>query len=348
MNRPISLRTWTCRRSTIGSRVGLLSAVLLAGCALQAPTPRPSAEASGQPACGPAAQATPTLDEATLRDAQAFRERFGLEAGRDWTLAVFADASSVTAFGQRLLPCERAGLEARPRDANALALAIDSHTARFPDEYGGSFIERDGTLVYLFTRHLAEHELAIGRLVHPEAKVSVRPAQWAYVELEKLKDRISIENAWLATEGAAFDSVGIDPAANHVVLRVLSSDPSIADRIARYYGTSTQLRIEVQPNDLALLPRGSLRGRAVDEDGRPVAGLDVNLVPDISGAGPNSDIGLSTGPAGLFGFENIHAVGYEVQLMRFEGHPLVRVVVASRHVIVPANDSVFVEIVVPS
>lgn len=325
----------------------LVMAAALAGCgSLPGPTPSPSQEASHDPICAPALHATRSPDQMATSDAQPFRDRVGLESGRDWILAVYADGSSVTAFGHRLLPCERDALEGRPRDSTAVALAIDSYAAAYRDEFGGSYLAPGGTSVVLFTRQVEEHERAIRRLVHPSVTVVVRSAQWAYHELEALRDRIGFEHDWFAGQGAQFDSVGIDPAANQVVLRVLSNELAIGDRIRLYYDAGSQLRVEVKPDDLSLLPRGTLRGRAIDEDGRPVAEMVVDLVPDVPGAGQDSEIGTGTGPTGLFSFENIHAVGYEVQLLRFEGNDWI--VVASRRAVVPANDTVFVEIVVPS
>jgi len=353
----VPARSGAGRRTQAGPLLIAAVALIAAAAILSRPSPAPdrapvvaaspessSTQSSSPRPCAPAAPAKEAAGAAT-QEAVAFRTRVGLETDPAWIAGVEADPAAAESFGVLLLPCEARALDARPRDAEALAPLVARHAEEYPAGYGGSFVEPDGTFVLLYTSGASEHESVLRRAVHPEARLAVRTAKHTRHELEELRDRIAGDEGWFSEIGARLISADVSQADNAVVLLVRSDDGRVNQLIESRYGAGDRLAIRSYPTDIAALGRGNISGRAVSESGQPVAGLHLVLVPEIPGAGPDTEIARSTGPDGSFRFDDIHALGYEVQLVRLG---LDNVVVASARVVVPAGDTATVVIVVPN
>lgn len=226
----------------------------------------------------------------------------------------------VEAFSFPLLPSEVDTLERRARIADEAMPVIEAYGEAEPT-WAGAYVDRQtGAIVALFTDDIGRHQLALGRLLHPEAAVVVAEASWTLAELRRLQKSIAADAGWLEEHGHKLLGVGVSISSNHTFVDVSSADPRIGEILAQRYDGAGRLAVTADGTGVRLWPTGTLTGLVVDKSGVPVPDLLVELVPDIPGAGPASDVGYATGPTGRFAFPDITAVRYFVHV-KAEGDP---------------------------
>lgn len=285
-------------------------------------------------ACGarpPSSSATPTVDAASvapigsrtgyiaeheIAKAVAFRQSVGLRHDRAWVETVAAGPEAeqgVRAFGVPLTTVEVLELRRRARTADAVTSVIQSYARSRSDTWAGLHVE-DGLVVGRFTDDIEAHQAALRVLLAPNARWALERARWTLAEMQELRDRIA-HDGWLRTEGYDLVDLGADIRANVVQLHVSSARPDAAERIALHYGAGDILVVTSDGTGVASLPTGDLGGIVVDVLGRPVDGLDVEVVGDIPGSGPAGDRGIQTDQDGEFRIYGITATGYELRLL---------------------------------
>lgn len=202
--------------------VVLTGSLVIAGCAPRGTTP-PATEP-------PAASPLVTISSAELAAAIRFRTSFGLRADEAWIRAVAADPASgrgVAAYGVPLTPHERAELDLRQRNAEAIVEGIRAYGLGHPAQWAGVFIdpEASGVVVAQFARALEDHEQAIRRILHPDARFEVRLARWSLLELEALTQQVKAGEAFLSSVDASLSSVSVHESSNRVRLRSAPGGP---------------------------------------------------------------------------------------------------------------------------
>lgn len=260
----------------------------------------------------------PWLDSAEIDRAMEFRRASGLRADELWARRVAMDPASeigVEAFSIPLLPSEVEGLERRARISDEAMPVIEAYGEAEPT-WAGAYVERQtGAMIALFTDDAVRHQLALGRLLHPEASVIVVEASWTLAELRRLQKAIAADAGWLEEHGHKLLGVGVSISSNHTFVDVSSADPRIGEILAQRYDGAGRLAVTTDGTGVRLWPTGTLTGLVLDKNGDPVGDLLVELVPDIPGAGPASDIGYATGPTGRFAFRDVTAVRYIVHVV---------------------------------
>jgi hypothetical protein len=258
-----------------------------------------------------------------------------------------------TDFGVPLSAAELQEFERRQRTTRAVQSIVEGYAARHPGEFAGMSVDqsRGVVVVVLWTGHLAEHEAALRAKLAPDAAIEFRQARWSERELRALQDKIvRNDEAWFAGIGASPQRVGVDIRENAVVIGISSANPDAAALIIAHYGMPDgMIRVESDGTGAALLPWGTVKGRVILANGKPPAGPFQLLLFGEAGPDPGTcgggDIGFGVMPDATF--EYACQVGRrEIQIWDTgAGDPPHRIV-GSATVVVPADDVVFVEIVI--
>jgi catechol 2,3-dioxygenase-like lactoylglutathione lyase family enzyme len=327
----------------LGSRRRLSPLLLVAALALACQSP-----ASNSPPPSPPPAVHP-IAAADLAEAIRFRTEFGLRADEAYVRAVFANPTASLDFGVPLLPAEAIDLRKRASAAADVALVVRSYGATVPDEYAGVYIESATGNVYgLFTAHVDEARSAITARISPLARFVAGPARFALGQLKTTLAAAGSDEmqAWLQSIGAPFRAGSLRIAENDVWL-VLDGVPDDIHSIARHLGVDeAMISITVEPDQLAKLPRGSIRGVVVDASGRAVTdrNLDVLAVGDISDYEPDGGTGIGTDLAGAFEIDRVAAMGWTITIR----DPLTGATLGSTHTVVVAGRTATVRIQIAS
>jgi hypothetical protein len=281
----------------------------------------------------------PPVPREEIAEASRFRNDYGLRADEAWIVAVRAHPlASSREFGVPLLPHEIAELEQRARNAEAVAPVVREYGREHADAFGGLYIDQQqsGGVVGLFTADLAAHEAAIRAQLHPAGRFATRQVRFTEVALEALNERVLADLDWFDAAGMSFRYMEIDIPDNSVSLGIWSEDPTAADRVRARFQAGDMMEIWWDQDALVLLPRGALRGRVIDQDGNPVADLEIEAIGDIGDAEPDWGVGYGTNEDGRFEIPRLAAMGWEIRAVDAqpgEG----RRVVGSTHVVMTGN-----------
>jgi len=291
-------------------RLTLLSVVLAAAAAC-APQPAPTAQ--------PAPIETPAPGEA---DAVRFREEFGLRADVGYVRWVASNPRATSfGYGVPLLPAEIRELDGRALAAADVKAAIREYGADHADDYGGVFVDSStGQVVALFTSELEAHRAAIAARLRPGAVFDVRAVRNTKADLDKLLGRLWDERDWFAGVGLRVGASETDIEHNVVRLWVDGDDRAAMSHIAPHFGADGMLEVSWDPDPVAALPRGSLRGRVVDHRGRIVkgGGLFIGAIGDIEQAEPDDGIGYGVEANGTFVIPNLAAMPWTITIFTIE------------------------------
>lgn len=237
-----------------------------------------------------------TLDPGIAK-AMDFREQYGLRADRVWAEQVARDPTATLEYGVPLLPSETAELRRRAAEAEKLIPIIRAYGAANVEEFGGVYVDQrnGGIPVALFTANLAKHEAAIRAELPPGARFAVRAARFTERELRALQERIVADDAELRRDGIAAIRVSTDPVTGTIPVEVSTERTDAADVLVARYGEAVRVTV-LDPTGAYLEPPGTIEGRVIDSNGRPVAGAAIDRRPlfaDIalpaSGIGSQAD-----------------------------------------------------------
>jgi hypothetical protein len=279
------------------------------------------------------------LDEATR-----FRQDFGLVDTEAWINEVAADPrASSEEFGTPLMPFELMELQSRALNADAVIPVVQAYGALHGEVFGGTYIDHDsgGHVVALFTDDLSDHEAALASELHPDAEILVRACRYSIESLEDLHERVLIDRERIEALGVTVGSIGVSVPENVLLVGLSGPDPSAAGDVAALVGAGRMVRFWWDQS--AELPRGSLRGRVVDQDGQPAPGLELRFVPDSGDFEPDGGTAFGTSPNGEFEIPRIAALGWRIDVVQIIDGTEQRVV-GSEHVRVVANKDTVLEI----
>jgi hypothetical protein len=286
----------------------------------------------------------PWLTASGLARAAQFRDFAGIRSDETWLRFVATDPAALAnlpEFGIPMTLAEVKELQARARTTSELSDLVRRFGQEHPDVWGGMYVA-GSQVVALLVYPSGEEEASLRRLVSPAAPFTIRTVRWSLKELSVLKDRV-LTDFWFGSQYHILD-LGVNLEKNVVELQVSGDDPATPGTIAAHFGVGDQLVVTTDGSAVSTMPTGGIVGRAVDTDGRPVAGLDVELIGDIPGSGARGDIGVATGGDGTFAFQTVTATGYEIRLLSevdASGHELLgenRILVGTARVEVRANE----------
>jgi hypothetical protein len=294
-------------------------AMLLTACGVVAPAPsRDSTSTPASPDRSSRPSANPLLDPDSIATAIEFRKGVGLNSSLEWARSVAENPSpeGLRLYGVPLTAAETHQLQARARTADAVMSAVQSYGLDHPDVWGGAYVDspHGGGVVAQFVGDLSGHRVALSQLVAPDAPLLIQQVDWPLRTLKQLQNDIA-HDGWLERHHYDLISVGTHIRENIVLLQISTNDRGAAARILEHYNGADKLQIESDGTGIRNLPTGSLTGIAVDDSGRPVSGLDVELMATVGDAGLG-DVGHETDKLGRFEFLRIPATSYEVRFLR--------------------------------
>jgi hypothetical protein len=206
----------------------------------------------------------------------------------------------------------------RTADREAVLTDLEQFRTKHVDSWGGYYLDGDAIVVLLIDPTGAvEKEL---RAAVPPPLL-VKQARWSLQELNDLAIRVSKDD-WFQAHFHLL-SGGADVEHNTVAIEVSSADNTVPAEIARHFGLGDELTIQIDGTGVATLPKGTMTGRAVDAEGKPADGLEIQLIGDIPGIDAG-EIARSTGDDGSFEIVDIPATGYDIRLLTgldTVGHP---------------------------
>ncbi len=210
-------------------------------------------------------------------------------------------------------------LRKRAADRHEITSLAQGYGEEHPDAWAGLYIEGNAVVVMLVDP-TGERAAELQRQVNPTAQLVIRSASRSLRDLTALQDRIAVDG-WLIANYHVLEA-GVDVEHNVVSIEVSSSDARAPAAIEAHYGAGDALSVSIDGTGVARLPTGTISGRAVDRDGQPVAGLAIQLIPDLAGV-DTGEIAWSTRRDGTFRID-VPATGYEIRLVidvDAAGHP---------------------------
>jgi hypothetical protein len=318
--------------------IGALALVLAAACG-----PRSNAS---QPGPTSMASITVVVSPADLADAIRFRVEFGLQADESFVRAVFDNPLAIVRYGVPLLPDEIAVLERRAVLAADVAAVVRTYGRSVPETYAGVFIDTATGHVYgLFVGDVGPPLAAIREQLSPLAPFDARSAVHSLRDLEAIAESASGNAPWLARIGAPLRGVAVSVEQNQVDL-ILGGVPSggVAGIYERLGADASALAVTIDPDPLASLPRGSVRGVVIGRNRLPVTGrnLDVVAVGDFGHAEPDGGVGIATDLDGSFFIERLAEMGWTITIR----DPVTAEELGHRHIEVVGGQTTRVTIVV--
>jgi hypothetical protein len=266
----------------------------------------------------PSVEAPDGLSPAEVAQAVTLRREFGLREDEAWIRAVAANPTAVLDFGVPLMPFERDEIMRRPNGEEALTTALQDYLAKHADVSGGIYIDQasGGIVTILVTDDPGPHEVAIAEIVGPDAPVAVRQVRWTEAELVDLQDRISADDAFLASLPARMKSSGVFIIENVVELSISSAVPDAGERIAAHFGANGMLRVDSDGTGILLQPTGRILGRVIAPSGTDFTNLSPQFEADVD-IGARDAMGISVQPDGTFVIERLPPATYTVTILEF-------------------------------
>jgi hypothetical protein len=288
---------------------------------------------------------TPAPGEA---EAVRFREEFGLRADVAYVRSVASSPSATTlGYGVPLLPAEIRELDGRALAVADVKAAIREYGAGHADQYGGEFVDSSiGQVVALFTSELQAHRAAIAARLRPGAPFELRAVRNTKAALDELLGRLWDQRDWFATVGLRVGASETDIEHNVVRLWVDGDNQEAMSQIAPHFGADGMLDVSWDPDPVAELPRGSLRGRVVDHRSQVITGggMFIGAIGDIEHAEPDDGIGYGVEANGTFAIPRLAAMTWTITVFTIE--PAGKKVLGTARVVVRGGQESHVTIVI--
>jgi hypothetical protein len=309
------------RSSGMGALALVLASLAAAACGTTISTPSPTLPAQ-QPT-----EVAPSLPEASLSahdlaEAIRFRGDFGFRTDEAWIRAVAADPASAEGqamFGVPLTPEEFAEIVRRSQTSDVIKAVVIPYGLANPDDWAGAWIDHQhaGRFVVQFSGQIEKHRAALYAKISPDANFEVRAVQFSTAELRELDATLMdpANEAWFGTIPARLLGYGPNEPTNRYHVEISSANPNAAALIEQHFGWQGVVEVESDGTGALLLPVGTLRVRATNQQGLPVPGLTCVPVPDMPGSYEPPIGGTATNREGVCELE-LPATGYWIRLER--------------------------------
>ena len=289
-----------------------LVALALAGSACGSVDPGPGESATAHESSSEAASPSPP-SPAELARWREFRLRFGLRYDDAWILALAADPATQNDSGVPLLPAE---IEVIGHATSSLAEAtavLRSYGELHPDAFAGVGIAEDSplTVVLYVTKDADEHQAAADLLLAGgQVKAEVRSARTTLADLRRYQQQVEADTDWLADIGARLLDVDISIEDNYIRIRYEAASDALDEQIVEHYGEPPWLRAEWEGVLPWRGPTGSLEIRAIDNAGRPRAGILCDARPVDPVAQYSVGVAIVTDVDGTCTLPNVPAASF--------------------------------------
>lgn len=309
------------RRGRMRVLVLVLVSIGAGGCGTTVPTSSPTLPRQ-EPTETPAPAAS--LTEFELTEARRFRADFGLRTDEAWIRAVAADPASAEGkamYGVPLTAEEFAEIVRRSQASDVIKAVVVPYGLANPEDYAGAWIDHQhgGRFVVQFSGQIEKHRAALYAKISPDANFEVRAVEFSTAELQELAAKLMdpANEAWFATIPASLQGYGPGVSSNRLHIKISSANPNAAALIEQHFGWQGVAEVESDGTGALMLPRGTLRVRATNQQGLPVPGLSCVAVPDMPGSyEPPIDV-PTTNEQGVCELK-LPATGYWIRL-EFDG-----------------------------
>jgi hypothetical protein len=312
------------RRPSFAGLAVLLSTLVFVACgsgvtspSTTATGPAPTASIPALPSDDPPATVLPS----DLLDAMRLREEFGLRADEAWVRAVAADPAAVLDYGVPMLPFERDLIDQRATGDDGVVSVVQAYLDDRPDVAGGLYIDqaRGGIVTVLVTDDPGPHDAALRAQIGAAARIAVRQVRWTEAALTDLQERISSDQAFLASIPARMTVSSVDIIGNVVELSISSAAPDAVARIQTHVGAEPgQLRIASDGTGLLLQPAGRIVGHVIAPAGTDLEMLSPQYEADVD-IGPRDAVGIAIADDGTFVIDRLPPTGYTVTILQLGG-----------------------------
>lgn len=298
-----------------------------------------------QPSVAPVPDASAPVPEAAIPEdiakAIAFRKEFGLRADEAWVRVVAMNPAAVMDFGVPLMPFERDDIMNRS-NGDAVGI-VQGYAAEHADVSGGLYIDNaaGGIVTFLVTDDPEPHVAALDLLIGPDAAVAVRQVRWTEAELRDIQDRVSADEAFLASLPARMTTASVDVIDNIAELTISSPVADAGQRIVEHFGAEGKLRVISDGTGILLLPTGRILGHIIAPAGTDMGLLSPQYEADVD-IGPREAIGIPVAQNGTFVIDRLPPATYTVTILELAENG--NVVVGSARVVLPPGAAVPVEI----
>ena len=205
-------------------------------------------------AVAPAVAASSEIEDSErFKDAQQFRQDFGLDATKAVILESLRDREAYPNrdWGVPLSPEEGADMDRRVEERGAIVPAIE--LARTSDDFVDMFIdqERGGVFVFQYTRDLEAHAAALAEVIPEGIRFELIPVEFTAKQLRMKQEHITadmIESDWLLDGEIEIVEVGDGVLENRVMVGLLHAEDEEQARsilwtdTARWWMSSTSVQ----------------------------------------------------------------------------------------------------------
>lgn len=298
-----------------------------------------------QPSVAPVPDASAPVPEAAIpediAEAIAFRKEFGLRADEAWVRVVAMNPAAVMDFGVPLMPFERDDI--MNRSNGDVVGIVQGYAAEHADVSGGLYIDNaaGGIVTFLVTDDPEPHVAALDLLIGPDAAVAVRQVRWTEAELRDIQDRVSADQAFLASLPARMTTASVDVIDNIAELTISSPVADAGQRIVEHFGAEGKLRVISDGTGILLLPTGRILGHIIAPAGTDMGLLSPQYEANVD-IGPREAIGIPVAQNGTFVIDRLPPATYTVTILELAENG--NVVVGSARVVLPPGAAVPVEI----
>ena len=221
--------------------------------------------------------------------------------------------------------------------------AVQGYLTQHADVSGGLYIDNDagGVLTVLVTDDPAPHLTAIAELIGRDGQVVARQVRWTEAELRDIQDRVTADQAFLASLPARMTTASVDIIGNIAELTISSPVPDAGQRIVDHFGAAGKLRVISDGTGILLLPTGRILGHIVAPAGTDMTMLSPQYEADVD-IGPRDAMGIGVAENGIFIIDHLPPTTYTVTILELAENG--NAVVGSARVLVPPGAAVPLEI----
>ena len=289
--------------------LGISVSLAVAGCGsppVSTAVPTDVATPGSTPLSAPSAIKNPFADVIHLR------ALLGLPNDEAHVRALAEDADAVergkSAWGFPLTAEELAVIEARARNMDQVGEVVRSYAVDHPDTWAGMFVDTPaGSVIAQFTRDLPAHRQALAALLHPDAKLEIRPAQWTLAELKALNQSVRDDEAWFESIDTELIANGVDVSGNKVQVTIRTNrEDDVAPEVLTHFNAAERMAV-LFGGGIWTGGSGDLVVVVRDPNGNPLPNLECAIEADDPDAFRGDPTLFETDDRGRCRYRNIPA-----------------------------------------
>ena len=178
-------------------------------------------------------------------------------------------------------------------------------------------------------------------MIGRDGQVVARQVRWTEAELRDIQDRVTADQAFLASLPARMTTASVDIIGNIAELTISSPVPDAGQRIVDHFGAAGKLRVISDGTGILLLPTGRILGHIVAPAGTDMTMLSPQYEADVD-IGPRDAMGIGVAANGTFIIDHLPPATYTVTILELAENG--NAVVGSARVLVPPGAAVPLEI----